>query len=90
MRRARRADPNQPEIVKAFRDCGCSVEVISDLGRGVPDLLVGIRGRTFLVEVKVGREPLTPTQSAWREKWRGNYAVVTTKDEALQLCGTAP
>ena len=36
-------DANQPEIVKALRDAACSVEPLHDVGRGVPDLLVGRR-----------------------------------------------
>ena len=35
-----RVDGNQTAIVEALRRVGCSVQPISDLGHGIPDLLV--------------------------------------------------
>jgi len=51
-RKRSRRDPNQGEIVEALRAAGASVEELDDVGAGVPDLLVGFRGRNFLLEVK--------------------------------------
>jgi len=53
MRRAhaKRRDQNEPDIVKALRAAGAYVQLLEQ-GGGVPDLLVGYRGRTYLVEVK--------------------------------------
>lgn len=53
-RRAARRDENEAEIVTALEAVGASVTRISE--DGVPDLLVGFRGRTYLLEIKL---PLT-------------------------------
>jgi hypothetical protein len=56
--RARRVDANHAQLSEAFRALGCAVLDLSQLGRGVPDLLVGVPGRCpsvwVLVEVKDG------------------------------------
>jgi hypothetical protein len=43
-------DSNEPEIVTALEAVGASVTRLGS--KGVPDLLVGYRGETFLLEVK--------------------------------------
>ncbi len=87
-------DTNQTPIVKALRAAGASVEVLS--GKGLPDLLVGLRKRTFLLEVKAEKGPkggtsgrnLTRDQVAWHAAWQGHpVAVVRTIGEALTVCG---
>lgn len=90
---AKKVDDNQAEIVKELRDAGYSVEILSSVGLGVPDLLIGgvcrISGepRTWLMEVKGSRGKLTKRQQEWRQSWRGQYAVVRTKYEALAVVG---
>lgn len=75
MRLAARVDTNHREIAAAFRQCGCLVESLAPLGRGVPDLLVcrnvpgwPSRGVVALVEVKHGKGTLTPDQVEWHGK----------------------
>jgi hypothetical protein len=46
----RRRDENEPAVVAALEALGAVVCKLNDFG--VPDLLVGYRGRTILVEVK--------------------------------------
>lgn len=87
MRRGR-TDANQTAIVKALRDAGCTVAVTSSVGQGFPDLVVGLRCRNFLLEVKDGDKPpsartLTPAEMAFHGTWRGLVKVVTTIEEAL-------
>ena len=53
MRYANRIDANQNAIVDALREAGASVRVISQ-GDGIPDLLVGYKNFTILMEVKDG------------------------------------
>lgn len=84
---AKRSDTNQPEIVAALRQVGASVQPIYRLGRGVPDLLCGFRGRNFLLEVKYKGGALTPDEALWLDSWRGQAAIVRTIDEALQAIG---
>lgn len=76
MRFGHRIDKNQPAIVKAFRQLGCSVAITSKLGQGFPDLVVGKSGRTVLVEVKDGSSALTAHEQAFRDDWRGFYTIV--------------
>ena len=89
MRRANRVDANQGDIVKALRDSGAYVRVINQ-GDGLPDLLVGYRGITLLLEVKDGRKPpsqrtLTPLEAEFFKEWPGGIlAVVKSPEDALK------
>lgn len=83
MRRARRVDANQSAIVAALRQCGASVEVLSDVGRGVPDLLVAYHQRCLLMEVKQPGEDLTDDQRDWLSRWQAPVAVVRSPQEAI-------
>lgn len=88
MRRARRVDRNQAEIVAALREAGRFVEVLSDVGRGVPDLVVSWGGRCLFMEVKMPGEKLTEDQVDWHRRWKGPaVAVVRTAVEALGATG---
>lgn len=90
MRRAAKVDANQEQIVSALRACGATVRIVTQ-GNGLPDLLVGYRGYTILMEVKDGRKPpsqrvLTPAEAKFFEEWTGGMlAVVNSVDEALDI-----
>jgi hypothetical protein len=63
---------------------GVSVQPISS--KGVPDLLCGFKGKTYLLEVKDKKGKLTPDQVAWHDKWRGAKPhVVHDINEALAI-----
>lgn len=89
-----RVDANQCAIVKAMRKQGAFVQMLSEVGHGVPDLLVGYAGKTALVEVKDGSKPpsaqaLTGDQLAWHGAWRGGtLAIVNDVDGALRVLAT--
>lgn len=93
MRRAARIDANHVQIVSALRAAGATVQSLAECGRGVPDILCGYRGVTFLLEVKNGKLPpsareLTPAQIEWHVNWRGGACVVVNSpDEALAAIG---
>jgi len=87
VRRARKVDGNQREIVRALRAAGRRVEVLSDVGRGVPDLLVAWAGRMLLVEVKEPGGKLTPDQERWIAEWPAPVVVVRSVAEALAATG---
>lgn len=90
MRGHARVDANQARIVDLYRRCGCMVEVLSRMGGGVPDLLVGTpRGLLVLVEVKDGTQQpsarrLTPDQVEWHAQWR-RYPLYVVKSDAEAL-----
>lgn len=79
----KRTDANQAEIVKALRDIGASVTITSELGHGFPDLAVGFRGCTTLLEIKTENGLLTADEARWHAEWRGQAAIVRTVDEAI-------
>lgn len=79
--RAARVDDNHVAVVEALRKAGAMVQSLAGVGDGVPDLLIGIRGKLALFEIKDGskspsRRKLTPDQVKWHEQWAG-YPVCT-------------
>jgi hypothetical protein len=94
-------DAAEPAIIKALEAVGASVWQLS--GEDIPDLLVGYRGRTFLLEVKTpGLEytdkrngktykrdgKLSEGQQAFFDSWRGGPCKeVFTHEEALYAIG---
>ena len=82
VRLAPRLDRNHHEIAEALLEHP-QVTVINLAGVhcGVPDLLVGIAGKTFLCELKDGekslsRQALTPDQRRFIERWEGTPVVI--------------
>ena len=90
MRRAARVDENQGLIVKALRAWGATVRIITQ-GDGIPDLLVGYRGHTILMEVKDGNKPpssrqLTTAEQTFFDQWTGGKLfIVNSVEEALDV-----
>jgi len=85
MRHAKRTDANQEAIVKALRNAGAYVWIIS-----LPvDLLVGYKGHTFCVEIKTdARKRLTALQADFFENWSGStLARVDSPEAALRMIG---
>ena len=92
MQKISRVDENQPEIVKALRQAGATVQSLAAVGKGCPDLLVAYRGQNYLVEVKDGNKPpsarqLTPDQQKWHSTWGSPVHVVKNTAEALNVIG---
>ena len=89
MRYANRIDANQNKIVDALRKAGAVVRIISQ-GDGIPDLLVGYKGYTILMEVKDGEKvpsarKLTEAEQKFFDDWRGGMLVIVNSiDEALE------
>lgn len=70
---ARRTDANHSEIVKAFRELGCSVFDSSRVAGGFPDIIVGKNGITVLVEIKSDeKKKFTAAQDMFMLNWRGS------------------
>jgi len=82
-------DGNEQEVVTALQKLGCTVERM----HRPCDLLVGYRGRNFLIEVKAPPGPrggtshadLTPEQKDFRDRWVGQFSVVRSVSEALEV-----
>jgi hypothetical protein len=96
---ARNRDSNERAIVDALVAAGASVTRLNETG--VPDLLVGFRGETFLLEVKregarggrrhyggLDERGLARTQQLWWDRWSGRAPQIVTKpSEALAAIG---
>lgn len=85
-----RTDSNQGELVKIARDMGATVQNLASVGHGCPDLLIGFRGKNFLIEVKDGKKSpshraLTIPEKAWHETWNGNVKIIKSVDEMVIL-----
>ena len=88
-RYALRTDANQAEVIKALIAAGATVEVV-----GKPlDLLVGIRGKFMLIEVKDGAkvksaQKPTKAQEEFFKRWAGYpWALVDGPEAALRAIG---
>ena len=77
-RRAAKRDASEPEIVSTLEQCGFTVFRMNE----PCDLLVGFRGKNYLIECKTegtayGRT-LNANQEAFNEYWRGGKMVRLT------------
>ena len=79
-------DANEPENIAALEAVGATVEQIPT-GRGVPDLLVGYKGKCYLLEVKMPNGKLNKKQVKWHGNWKGQCCVVRNAQEALDAIG---
>ena len=86
--KANGSDRNQGEIVRALRAAGATVVELQGVGFGCPDLMVGYRGCTWLVEVKMPGGDLRASQVEWLTKWRGGpVRIARDVREALHAIG---
>jgi len=82
---AKKVDINQKKIVDTLRKLGCSVFVTSSIGQGFPDLVVGIRKETYLVEIKTEKGTYTKTQLKFYANWRGgNVITLRSIEDAIE------
>jgi hypothetical protein len=88
MRRIYRVDSNQAEIVDALKRAGCTVQPLTAVGSGCPDLLVSRAGVNYLLELKADSE-LAALQIAWINAWNAKVHVVRSVDDALRAVGLA-
>ena len=89
-----KVDENQPEIVAGLRAHGLSVLILSSLGEGVADILVGVpcgvTGDNVLMEIKMPGKALNAVQVKWHEEWPGPVYTAWTLKQALNICGLTP
>ena len=76
-------DANHTDIIVALETIGCSVYDAYRVGT-IPDLIVGYRGCTMLVEVKTETGKLEKSQIQWHETWNGHSCVVRSPMEAIE------
>ena len=89
-----RTDGNQTDIVQRTRQIpGVSIKVLSDVGDGFTDVIIGRMGVNYLVEIKNG-SCLTPAQKNFHGvgnrpdlEWKGQKAVAHCFEDVLTIIG---
>ena len=77
-----RLDANHAEIRRELERAGAVV--VPD---GPVDLLVGFRGRNYLLEIKTEKGKLRESQVRFVRRWTGQVDVVRSAEEALKAIG---
>jgi hypothetical protein len=90
-----RVDENQQNIVKTFRKLGASVLILSEVGKGCPDILIGMQDavgerHNILIEIKDGnkmpsQQKLTQFESKFFDNWKGYVCIIRSQEEAINL-----
>lgn len=89
--RAKKVDGNQKRLVEQLRQIpGVSVLHLHQVGKGCPDVAVGFKNKTFLVEIKNDKlksyeKGLTGDQEKFISKWTGHVAVAETLEDVLKI-----
>lgn len=86
-RHAKKRDANEIHIIRTLQKVGASVQRLNE--KGCPDLLVGFRGRNYIIEVKnpKGKNTITEDQQRWLTAWQGEAYIVTSPQTALEIIG---
>lgn len=92
MRTVAKVDKNQPEIVKALRKLGAAILPTHQL-KNAFDILVGFRGKLFMVEIKDGTLPpskkrLTPGEQKCKQDFESvgvKYHIIYSIDDAIKM-----
>ncbi len=96
MRRAKKIDSNQPEIVKQLRSIpGVTVALDHD------DILIGYKNKTHWIELKspehiskktgkILESAIEPSQKKLHATWTGSYHIVSTIEEILDIINEIP
>lgn len=87
----RRVDKNQSDIVKKFRKLGAKVLILSQVGNGCPDILIGLLRANSMpwcapIEIKDGSKPpsqrkLTPDEQKFHDEWEGFVHIVNNEQD---------
>ncbi len=81
-----RTDTLQAAVIRELEQAGWSVQSLSQVGHGVPDLLVATpEGETFLIEVKAPGRDLSERQRRWKARWQGKVVVVRSLEEVARI-----
>lgn len=80
-------DGNHLEITNALRLAGATVQDLSGVGNGCPDIIVGFNNKNHLLEIKMPTGKLNKRQQRWHKKWSGGVQVVSSSEDAFNACG---
>lgn len=88
--RAKKIDANQTQIVNNLRQIGVSVFITSMVGKGFPDLVLGYKGKNYLIELKDGekfksQKKLTDDEKKFFNYWSGQVAKCENIEEIVLI-----
>ena len=74
----------------ALRKHGASVEILSMVGHGCPDIIAGWQCANVFLEIKDGAkvpsaQKLTADQVEWHRRWKGPLYVVNSVEQAIAV-----
>jgi hypothetical protein len=93
---ANQRDANEPEMLTVLRRIGATWLPLNV--KNGPDGVIGFRGKNFIVEFKLPKGPRggtshskqSPGQKDAQRDWRGQWDVIRTVDELLELLTGGP
>lgn len=80
-----RTDNIQTETVLKARSLGATVKIMSNVGGGFPDLLIGFKGINWIFELKSKKGILSPKQERFIANWNGSVYVSRDPDEVVDI-----
>ena len=80
-----RIDANQTEIVSCIRQIGATVQDLSTVGGGCPDIIVGYKKVNYFFEIKTKQGKLNKRQIKWHDHWQGQVHVIRDEMEAFEI-----
>ena len=81
-----RRDEVSKSIISTFLQQGAKVADLQDVGRGIPDLLIGVNGHMAWVEMKSAKGKYTEPQIKFKEQWSGYIYECRSDIEAIEIC----
>ena len=84
-----RTDKNHLCITNSLRQIGCSVQDLSTVGNGCPDIIVGFRGKNYFLEIKSEKGKLNKRQIRYHKHWQGQVATIKSFEDALDVLGVS-
>jgi len=84
-----KVDQNHQEIVAVLRQVGVTVQDLSQVGKGCPDIVCGWKGKNYFFEIKTEKGKLSNKQKEWFRYWNGHKAVIRNEYDAFEEMGIA-
>ena len=87
----KKVDANQKDIMTKLRMIpGISVATTHTIGKGFPDIVIGYKGKNYLVELKDGTKPpsqrkLTKDEISFHSNWNGQVDICINFYDVLKL-----
>ena len=85
----KRTEKAKADVIRALLDAGASVQPMARIP--LPSLLVGYKKKNWLFYVQDPQDEvcITPDETHWVMRWRGDVEVVRSPEDALIAIGAA-